>query len=158
SAGCRFESYAGHLGRARLRRARRLPGLVPEEQGRALLPLVSALPAVVPRLAAGGHARRRLRPFHVQECVGSKPAWKTGKRGAIIAVQRAFNWAARSGRIPASPLRGMEKPAQGRREKLITPGEYEEALALVKDQRFRDLLELSWETGARPNELFTVEA
>lgn len=99
-----------------------------------------------------------LKPFHVQQWVDSKPEWKTGKRGAIIAVQRAFNWAARNGRIPASPLRGMEKPAQGRREKVISPEEYEEALALVKDRAFRDLLELSWETGARPNELYTVEA
>jgi integrase len=52
----------------------------------------------------------------------------------------------------------MEKPAQGRREQLVTPEDYEEALGLVKDQAFRDLLELSWETGARPNELFTAEA
>jgi integrase len=115
--------------------------------------LQSFLDALPAGLAVGD-----LRPFHVQEWVDGKPAWKTGKRGAIIAVQRAFNCAARSGRIPASPLRGMEKPAQGRREKLITPEEYEEALALVKDRPFRDLLGLSWETGARPNELFTGEA
>jgi integrase len=31
-------------------------------------------------------------------------------------------------------------------------------LALAKDQEFQDLLELSWETGCRPHELFTVEA
>ena len=28
----------------------------------------------------------------------------------------------------------------------------------VNDQEFRDLLELSWETGSRPHELFTLEA
>src|SRR5262249_44370826 len=57
-----------------------------------------------------------------------------------------------------SPLAALEKPPQGRREKLISEAEYREALALTGDQEFRDLLELSWETGCRPHELFTVEA
>ena len=38
-----------------------------------------------------------LKPFHVQEWVDAHSGWKTGKRGAIIAVQRALNWAARQG-------------------------------------------------------------
>ena len=104
----------------------------------------------------------RLTPALVYSWVDRQAGWKTGKRGAMIAVSRAFNWAAKAGLLKSlggrSPLAGLEKPPQGRREKLVSPEEYAEVLAIVKDQEFRDLLELSWETGARPHELFTVEA
>src|SRR5207248_9591002 len=43
-------------------------------------------------------------------------------------------------------------------EQLVSEEEYCEVLGLVEDDEFRDLLELSWETGCRPHELFTVEA
>ena len=80
----------------------------------------------------------------------------------MIAVQRAFNWAVRAGMLKSigglSPLTSLEKPPQGRRERLVSEAEYCEILNLVTDQEFRELLELSWETGARPHELFTVEA
>jgi integrase len=99
-----------------------------------------------------------LKPFHVQQWVDSHAGWLTGKRGAIISMQRALNWAAKQGHIETSPIRHMEKPAQGKREQLITPETYQKILALVKDDAFRDLLELSWETGARPQELFGVQA
>src|SRR5205814_364899 len=92
----------------------------------------------------------------------AQPGWKTGKRGAMTAVQRVFNWAARAGKLRSvfgrSPLAGMEKPPQGRREQLVSAAEYAVVLARVKDQPFRDLLAASWQTGARPHELFTVEA
>jgi integrase len=100
-------------------------------------------------------------PVHVYQWADSHPGWTTGKRGAMTAVQRAFGWAAKAGLLGAagvSPLRALEKPAQGRRERLFTEAEYTEVLALVKDRNFRDLIELSWETGCRPHELFTVEA
>src|SRR5262249_4522790 len=47
----------------------------------------------------------RPRPIHVQRWVDSHPGWKTGKRGAIVAVQRAFNWAAKMGLIESNPIR-----------------------------------------------------
>jgi integrase len=103
-----------------------------------------------------------LRPIHVYRWVDSHPEWKTGKRGAMTAVQRACNWAAKAGLLKAvggrSPLAGLEKPPQGRREQLVSPEEFEVILAWVRDREFRDLLETSWDTGARPHELFTVEA
>lgn len=110
-------------------------------------------PCIPPSLAVTD-----LRPFHVQQWVDAQPGWKTGKRGAIIAVQRALNWAAAQGHIESNPIQHMEKPAQGRREQLVSVAIYGKILDLVKDVPFRDLLELSWETGARPHELFTVEA
>jgi integrase len=104
----------------------------------------------------------QLTPSHIYGWVDNQPGWKTGKRGAMVAVQRAFNWAAKAGLLKSiggrSPLAGLEKPAQGRRELLVTEKEYRDFLALVKDREFADLLELSWNTGARPHELFTLEA
>jgi integrase len=104
----------------------------------------------------------RLEPVHVYQWADANPGWKTGKRGAMTAVQRAFNWAAKAGLLRAmggkSPLTSLEKPAQGRRELLVSEEEYREVLGVVEDQEFRDLLELSWETGSRPHELFSVEA
>jgi len=104
----------------------------------------------------------KLEPVHVYQWVDSHAGWKTGKRGAMIAVQRVCNWAARAGLLKSvggrSPLTSLEKPQQGRRELLISEEEYREVLGLVEDREFRDLLELSWETGCRPHELFTVEA
>jgi len=99
-----------------------------------------------------------LKPFHVQEWVDSHPKWKGMKRGAIIAVQRAMNWATKIGRISGNPIRSLEKPPPGVREQLISADEFQEILAHVKDAEFRDLLDVAWETGARPHELFIVEA
>ena len=104
----------------------------------------------------------QLGPIHVYQWVDSKPGWKSGKRGAMTALQRAMTWAAKAGLLKdiggKSPLASLEKPQQGRREQLVTEEEYRKVLALASDQEFQDLLELSWETGARPNELFTVIA
>jgi integrase len=100
----------------------------------------------------------RLRPIHVQQWVDAQHGWGSGKRGAITAVQRAFNWAARMGLIEASPLRHVEKPRAGRRDVVITPVEYAWILGRVRDEPFRDLLVVCWETGCRPQEILAVEA
>lgn len=104
----------------------------------------------------------RLEPIHVYSWVDNQPGWKTGRRGAMTAVQRAFSFAAKAGLLKSigshSPIAALEKPAQGRRELLVSERDYREVLGLVRDDEFRDLLELSWETGCRPHELFTVEA
>lgn len=105
-----------------------------------------------------GIATSKLRPFHVQQWVDSQPGWKTGKRGAITAVQRAFNWAEKMGHVERSPLSHVEKPAAGRREQVVSEPEFHAILTLAKDRQFRDLLTAAWHTGARPHELMTVEA
>jgi hypothetical protein len=51
-----------------------------------------------------------LKPTHVQQRVDSQTGWGPAKRGAITAVQRAFNWATKMGLIEASPIRHVEKP------------------------------------------------
>lgn len=103
-----------------------------------------------------------LTPRHVRDWLKLHPDWKGSQRGAIVAVQRAFNWSAKQGMLKVrgmrSPLAGMEKPAQGRREQTISRQEFAAIIAHATDQNFKDLLTAAWETGARPQELFAVEA
>lgn len=100
-----------------------------------------------------------LRPFHVTEWVDSKPAWGPNhRRGAITAVQGAFSWAEKVGHVPRSPIRHVVKPAQVRREQVLTRGEFDRLLSHVKYRPFRDVLEFCWETGCRVVEVRTLEA
>ena len=99
-----------------------------------------------------------LKPYHVQQGLDANPGWKTGKRGAVIAVQRAFNWALRMGLIAANPIRSIEKPKAGRRDQVISAGQFDAIIALVRDGEFRDLITTCCETGCRPQEALSVEA
>lgn len=99
-----------------------------------------------------------LKPLHVQQWLDAHPTWVTGRRGAIIAVQRAMNWAARIRHITDNPIRYMEKPAQGRREQIITASEHKRMLETTTDECFRDLLITCWEVGPRPQEVSSVQA
>jgi integrase len=101
---------------------------------------------------------RELKPFYVQQWVDTH-RWNDGmKRGAMIAVKRAFNWLAKQGHIDRSPITGLELPPQGHRERVITPDEYKSILARYEGDPFADLLELAWDTGARAQELWKLEA
>lgn len=101
----------------------------------------------------------QLRPHHVQAWTDSHATWSDGmKRGAIIAVQRVFNWAVHLGHIDRNPVAHLEKPRAGKREIVITLPEYEKILALISDAEFRDLIVIAWETGARPQEIVKVES
>lgn len=101
-----------------------------------------------------------LRPFHVTEWVDAHPAWgDTVRRGAIVAVQRPFNWAAKLGYIADSPVRNVEKPRARRREAAVTPADW----ARIRDHfpegdPFRTLLEFCWHSGCRPQEARAIEA
>ena len=71
-----------------------------------------------------------LRPFHVVEWADAHHNWSTTtRRGAIIAVQRAYNWAEEMGHIDASPVKKIKKPQAKRRENPISPDEFQTILA-----------------------------
>lgn len=100
-----------------------------------------------------------LKPYHVQQWVDSHDRWADGhKRGGMMAVQRAFNWAEKLGYLERSPIRYLEKPKAGRRDAIVTVEEFPEVLAAIRRDEFRDLVVTAWETGARPQELIRVEA
>jgi integrase len=105
-----------------------------------------------------GMRAEALKPFHVLEWADSHPTWSPGtKRGWMGAVQRAFNHAAESGRLPASPVAKLKKPSQGRRENIVDEPTFEAMMKAVSP-RCRELFTAARETGARPQELFRVEA
>jgi integrase/recombinase XerC len=101
-----------------------------------------------------------VKPFHLIEWADSHATWgDSHRRGALIAVQRPFNWAAKLGYIDASPVwRRVEKPEVKRRENPMTPDDFSALLGQVKDQPFRDLIAFLWETGCRPQEARHIEA
>src|SRR5262249_15638661 len=82
----------------------------------------------------------------------------TSRRGAIVAVQRPFNWAEEMGHIAASPVKKIEKPQPRRRDNPITPEDFNAIIARYKDNDpFRDLLEFAWHSGCRPQEARAIE-
>lgn len=104
----------------------------------------------------------RLRPHHVERWV-SAPAradWGASYRhGAIRSVQRCFRWAEKQGYIDLSPVRHIEKPTPARREQVVSPDEFRRIVeSYPPADCFRDVLEFTWEVGARPQETCIVAA
>jgi integrase len=99
-----------------------------------------------------------LKPYHVQRWIDSTTWESGGKRNAMRAVQRAMRWAEEQGLIDRSPVAHLRKPPGGKREQVISADEWRDLLSLVPDSNFRDLLELHWETGCRPQESLIVTA
>jgi integrase/recombinase XerD len=99
------------------------------------------------------------RPIQVERWVDAHPEWSAShQRGCKVAVQRAFSWAEKMGVIDRNPIRHLEKPEAGKRERVITHEEHAELLAHYRDEAFRSLLEMAWHTGARPQETIRIEA
>lgn len=74
---------------------------------------------------------REFKPIHVTRWIDSHSTWNDGtKRGSMIAVQRAMNWAVKQGVIEKSPIAYLEKPQAGRRERVVYLSET--ALAITK--------------------------
>lgn len=95
---------------------------------------------------------------HVTKWLDGQDGWgPTTKRNAITALMRAFNWACKNYGLTLNPIKGMEKPEARTRTETLTPEEFEKILAAAKP-RFRDLLIVSWDSGARPFEVKRLEA
>jgi hypothetical protein len=79
---------------------------------------LAALPD--PRMAAVS-----LRPFHIVEWADKHMTWcDCQRRGAIVAVQRPYNWAVKLAYIDTNPIAHIEKPLAKRRETFVTPAEW----------------------------------
>jgi len=78
--------------------------------------------------------------------------------GAVRAVARLFNWAKKSGRIPKSPLEGMEHPRPTTRDVYLMPDQYKKLIEAIRTEAFREFAIVMRETGCRPQEARTVEA
>jgi integrase len=100
-----------------------------------------------------------LKPFRVIERVDSHETWgATDRRGTIVAVQRALNWAEEMGYIAASPVKRVKKPPAGRRDNPMTPEDFQALLArLPEGDPFRELFLFVWHSGCRPQEARRIE-
>ena len=113
---------------------------------------ISAFAKTVPNLRTAD-----LQPSHVQKWISTKKS-DGHKRGCLVGINRALNWAVKQRLIAENPIRGMEKPSAGRRDIFLTPAQFEKVLAAASDEPFKDLLTFCWETGCRPQEAFRLEA
>jgi integrase len=102
----------------------------------------------------------QLKPHHVQKWVDNYgvPLKSGSRRNLIASIKRAMKWAEEQGYVERSPLTHMKKPGCGRKEQVVTPEQYAALLTRYKDQNFKDLLTVTWETGCRPQESLRVEA
>lgn len=84
----------------------------------------------------------------------------TTKANAITALQRGFNWACKNrglNKRGGNPIKGMEKPQAEARTETLTPAEFE-ILLKHATPNFCDLITVSWDCGARPQEIKRLEA
>lgn len=101
----------------------------------------------------------QIRVFHVTEWLDEHPAWSSStKNGAVGSVRRAFRWATEQGHIDINPLSVLRAPPKTSREVIVSPEQYTGLLGAIKDERFRDVVQLLWETGCRPQEACGLEA
>ncbi|MFL6545383.1 MAG: tyrosine-type recombinase/integrase [Candidatus Udaeobacter sp.] len=101
----------------------------------------------------------QLTTAHVTKWLSGNADWNsTTKRNAITALQRGFNWAVKNRGLARNPIRGMEKPEAKRRTDIITPAEFEILINKTQDQRFKEILIVSYDSGARPQEIKRLEA
>lgn len=100
-----------------------------------------------------------LKPYHVVEWVDSNPRWGDNyKRGAIIAIQRCYNWAEEMGYSEASPIKKIKKPMAKRREIFMQAEDYQQILSMIGEKDpFRDLVLFVWASGCRPQEVRHIE-
>lgn len=100
-----------------------------------------------------------LKPYHVIEWIDAQTGWGDNySRGAIVAVQRAYNWAEEMGYITATPLRKIKKPPAKRRETYMTPDDFRAIMELLAEgDPFRDFFLFVWMTGCRPQEARHIE-
>jgi site-specific recombinase XerD len=95
----------------------------------------------------------------VEDWLNAHPGWRGCRRGAIVALKRAFNWAAENNKITKNPLKGVKKPPARARERFLTEEERRQIFdSYPEDDPFRDLLFALEQTGCRPGEVAMVSA
>lgn len=98
-------------------------------------------------------------PEQVTLWTQAKKTWgTTTKRDAVIAIQRALNWGVNNLGLEQNPIKGMDKPEAAPRTSVITPEEFSLIISHVNDMEFQDLLTVSYDCGARPQEIKALEA
>ncbi|MGO9597011.1 MAG: tyrosine-type recombinase/integrase [Isosphaeraceae bacterium] len=100
-----------------------------------------------------------LKAHHLTRAMDAKPDWSNNTRNDFVsAVKRAFNWALDEELIERNPIARAKKPARETREIAVLPSEYAAITEAIREPNFRDLIELGWESGMRPQEIRKIEA
>ncbi len=97
-----------------------------------------------------------LRPFHVEKWADAYEISRTTRRNYLRAVKRCLRWAKQQGYIDENPIADLEVPSGENREVCIRPAEFDQLLTFVRDDAFRQLLVVAFDTGARPQEILKV--
>ncbi len=100
-----------------------------------------------------------LKPYHVVEWIDSKPKWGGNyRRGAIVAIQRVYNWGEEMGYSEINPIKKIKKPTATRREIFMQAEDYQTILSHIGEKSpFRDLVLFVWASGCRPQEVRHIE-
>lgn len=95
-----------------------------------------------------------LKPYNLTEWVDSKEGWGDNyKRGAIIAIQRVYNWSVEMGYLENSPIRKVPKPMAKRREIYMRPEDFQQIISLIPESdSFHEFFTFCWLSGCRPQE------
>ena len=100
-----------------------------------------------------------MKPFHAQKWVDSYPDLSvTSRRNYLRSIKRCLAWAVKQGYLDKNPIAALEVPTGECREVVISSDEFETLLSFCRDENFRDLVIVTWETGCRPQESLRVEA
>jgi integrase len=98
-------------------------------------------------------------PAIVETWLNANQGWKGCRRGAVIALKRAFNWAAENKKITSNPLRAVKKPPARARERFLTAEERQQIFDNYPEgDCFRAFLFALEQTGCRPGEVSAVTA
>ncbi len=109
--------------------------------------------------SCGSLGVNQLTGSHVTKWLSDNPSWNsTTKRNAITSLQRGFNWAVKNRGLARNPIRGMEKPEAKRRTDIISSTEFEKLISNCNDERFCEVLIVSYDSGARPQHKTRLEA
>ena len=100
-----------------------------------------------------------VRPYHVEQWTDDYPNHSiTTRRNYFRAVKRCLRWAVQQGYLEKSPIAHMEVPAAGRRERFVSKEEFELYRSYARNEMLKALMDVTWETGCRPQESLRVEA
>lgn len=109
---------------------------------------------------AADKTAEEMKPYHVEEWVDSHhEEWGNNyKRGAVVTINRIFNWGVKSGHVSVNPIRSAHKPSAKRRETYMKPMDYDNILSKLSDtDPFKDVLVFTWIVGCRPQEVRHIE-
>ena len=99
-----------------------------------------------------------LKPFHVEEWVNSYELAVTSRRNYFRSVKRCYRWGKRQGYLSANPIADLEVPKAEQREVMLSQEEFSHLMQFARNPNLVDLLNVTWLTGCRPQELLIVEA